>query len=89
MELSHEDHLEAKAQRWTPDEALQVKKQRDKDDIRLTAHGIFSLGYLEAFTTSREHKSGTEATSRIYLTQAVWKKKKKKLATNKITKQNR
>jgi hypothetical protein len=44
---------------------------------------------LEAFTTSRELKSGTEATSRIHLTQAVRKKKKKKLATNKITKQNR
>jgi hypothetical protein len=34
-------------------------------------------------------ESGTEATSSQPLTQAVWKKKKKKLATNKITKQNR
>jgi hypothetical protein len=46
-------------------------------------------GELVVFTTSRELKSGTEATSRIHLTQAVWKKKKKNLATKQTTKQNR
>ena len=46
MELSHEDHLEAKR---IPKPRFFWGNANGKPDHGLTAHGIFSVGYLEAF----------------------------------------
>jgi hypothetical protein len=46
MELSHEDHLEAKR---IPKPRFFWGNANGKPDLGLTAHGIFSVGYLEAF----------------------------------------
>ena len=46
MELSQEDHLEAKR---IPKPRFFWGNANGKPDHGLTAHGIFSVGYLEAF----------------------------------------
>jgi len=45
---------------------------------------VFTFGLLAAILKAAQKENPSQP-----LTQAVWKKKKKKLATNKITKQNR